>query len=189
MPMRLESRYSLANATQLLLILIFFLLIATSTGFGSNDLPQINLALQILSNNPVWPPGQDLPQSSWVCLNRLRSGSGRFADNMHKMGLATSPLIAEQHKLSTTLFINAPCTNPRMVYNHFATPINKQQNICHIKIGDLPHTNDDDDLNADWVVWTSWYSRVGGACWDQALLIFVTTIAMCGANRVQVTTK
>ena len=36
------------------------------------------------------PPGHDLPRQSWVLLNRLRSGYGRYADFMHRIGLAQS---------------------------------------------------------------------------------------------------
>ena len=36
------------------------------------------------------PPGCDLPRGEWVLLNRLRSGHGRFAAFLHKIGLASN---------------------------------------------------------------------------------------------------
>ena len=35
--------------------------------------------------------GMDLPRSSWVRLNRLRTGVGRFQSSMHNWGLAPTP--------------------------------------------------------------------------------------------------
>ena len=37
------------------------------------------------------PMGMGLPRSSWVRLNRLRTGVGRFQSSMHKWGLAPTP--------------------------------------------------------------------------------------------------
>ena len=37
------------------------------------------------------PVGMGLPRASWVKLNRLRTGVGRFHSSMHKWGLAPSP--------------------------------------------------------------------------------------------------
>ena len=37
------------------------------------------------------PVGMGLPRGTWVKLNRLRSGVGRFYSSMHKWGLAPSP--------------------------------------------------------------------------------------------------
>ena len=37
------------------------------------------------------PLGMSLPKTSWVRLNRLRTGVGRFHSSMHKWGLAPSP--------------------------------------------------------------------------------------------------
>ena len=37
------------------------------------------------------PLGMSLPKTSWVRLNRLRIGVGRFYSSMYKWGLAPSP--------------------------------------------------------------------------------------------------
>ena len=37
------------------------------------------------------PPGMSLPRTSWVRLNRLRTGIGRFHSSTYKSGLAPSP--------------------------------------------------------------------------------------------------
>ena len=37
------------------------------------------------------PPGMSLPRTSWVRLNRLRTGIGRFHSSTYKPGLAPSP--------------------------------------------------------------------------------------------------
>ena len=43
------------------------------------------------------PPGSDLPRREWVLLNRLRSGYGRFAAFMNKIGLADSGICTCGH--------------------------------------------------------------------------------------------
>ena len=40
------------------------------------------------STNPI---GHDLHRHCWVCLNRMRTGYGRFGQQMFRMGLATDP--------------------------------------------------------------------------------------------------
>ena len=37
------------------------------------------------------PPGHDLNRRNWVLLNRIRSGYGRYASLMHRVGLSDSP--------------------------------------------------------------------------------------------------
>ena len=37
------------------------------------------------------PLGMGLPRTSWVKLNRLRTGVGRFHSSMYKWGVAPSP--------------------------------------------------------------------------------------------------
>ena len=37
------------------------------------------------------PVGMGLPRATWVNLNRLRTGVGRFHSPMHKLGLILSP--------------------------------------------------------------------------------------------------
>ena len=37
------------------------------------------------------PPGCDLKRCEWVLLNRIRSGHGRFANFMHRIGLSNNP--------------------------------------------------------------------------------------------------
>ena len=37
------------------------------------------------------PVGMGLPRATWIKLNRLRTGVGRFHSSMHKWGLAPSP--------------------------------------------------------------------------------------------------
>ena len=37
------------------------------------------------------PPGHDLNRRNWVLLNRIRSGYGRYASFMHRVGLSDSP--------------------------------------------------------------------------------------------------
>jgi len=37
-------------------------------------------------------PGFDMPRHSWTLLNRFRTGQGPCLANMHKWGLASSPL-------------------------------------------------------------------------------------------------
>ena len=44
-----------------------------------------------VSETSARPVGMGLPRASWVKLNRLRTGVGRFYSSMHKWGIAPSP--------------------------------------------------------------------------------------------------
>ena len=56
------------------------------------------------------PPGHDLKRSHWVLLNRLRSGHGRYASFMKRIGVSESDLCVcgdvqtSQHVLSCATF-------------------------------------------------------------------------------------
>ena len=56
------------------------------------------------------PLGMGLPRTSWVKLNRLRTGVGRFHLSMYKWGAAPSPNceLVPLSKLQTTSFLHAP---------------------------------------------------------------------------------
>ena len=63
----------------------------------------------------LWPPRMSLPRTSWVKLNRLRTGVGRFHLSMYKWGLAPSPnceyVATEQtadHVISSCLLHHVP---------------------------------------------------------------------------------
>ena len=69
------------------------------------------------------PPGCDHPRNTWVQLNRVRTGFGRFVANMKLMGLFSSDL-CECGKVQTAYYILHDCTK-------FKPP-------CHINEVDNP---------------------------------------------------
>ena len=59
------------------------------------NLPEEDLRIpkclsDFISSWTRYPPGHDLPRQQWVQLNRLRSGAGRFAADLHRWGLRES---------------------------------------------------------------------------------------------------
>ena len=46
---------------------------------------------QYISESSAKPPGYDLKRRQWVPLNRVRSGYGRYAIFMHRIGLSDNP--------------------------------------------------------------------------------------------------
>ena len=72
------------------------------------------------------PPGYNLHRKAWVQLNRLRSGTGRFAASMKKWGIADSDVCpcghiqTHEHVLNECAVTGPPCPlsevdNPQLV--------------------------------------------------------------------------
>jgi len=59
------------------------------------------------------PAGCDLPRAEWVLLNRLRSGHGRFAAFMHKIGLAPTDACRCGHPQTSQHVLQCPAIGLR----------------------------------------------------------------------------
>jgi len=80
-------------------------------------LPQVPSPLELHINELTPKPvGYQYPRKSWVQLNRLRTGVGRFEANMEKMGLATSnqcergSVQTAEHILQECAILRTPCS-------------------------------------------------------------------------------
>ena len=74
------------------------------------------------------PPGCHLPRKEWVQLNRLRTGVGRFAANMVKMGLSNN-ILCSCGEIQTAFHIlnNCPTLRPPC---HNKETTNDQLRLC-----------------------------------------------------------
>ena len=55
-----------------------------------NQKPKITLHSKSEQLHSTRPPGVTLPRTSWVRINRLRTGVGRFRSCLYKWGMASS---------------------------------------------------------------------------------------------------